>query len=94
MKPRVWKQLLLCSGSLLLTACSEPLPLKLTNAQRARVDSLYTDLVPTLNQEMDSLCDLRFETELDVLVDSLLQERLQEEADLRKRYQAKGQENG
>jgi hypothetical protein len=72
-----------------LTSCSEPPPLRLTSRQRERVDSLYVDSVKVLNREMDSLCDVRFETELSEMVDSLIQLRLDEEALLRQKYQRK-----
>jgi hypothetical protein len=81
--------LLVLTGSGLFVACEEPPPLRLTSRQRERVDSLYVDAVKGLNQEMDSLCSLRYETELPLMVDSLVQVRRSEEARLRKKYQRK-----
>ena len=85
------RNLLICFLFLLVgfTSCSEPPPLRLTSRQKERVDSLYVDSVKVLNREMDSLCDVRFETELSQMIDSLIQLRLQEEALLRQKYQRK-----
>jgi len=79
--------LLVLIGSGLFVACEEPPPLRLTSRQRERVDSLYVNAVKALNEEMDSICTLRYETELPQLVDSLVQVRRSEEARLRKKYQ-------
>lgn len=75
--------LLLAMG---LAACSEPPPLRLTAKQREVVDSMYVDSVKLLNDEMDRLCSIRFVQELPLLVDSLIEVRLEEEARLRKKY--------
>lgn len=72
-----------------LSTCSDPPPLRLTSRQRDRLDSMYVDSVKVLNLEMDSICNGRFATELPLMVDSLIQLRLQEEALLREKYEKK-----
>ena len=58
-------------------------------SQREIVDTLYMNQVEGLAAEMDSLCEVRMATELDRIVDSILQVRRAEEAALRKKYQVK-----
>lgn len=69
-----------------LLACSEPPPLRLTAKQRELVDSMYIDSVKLLNEEMETLCSVRFVKELPALVDSIIEVRLAEEARLREKY--------
>lgn len=82
---------LLLLGLLLLqlTACQEEPPLKLTSTQRDQLDTLYTLEVTKLAEELDSICDQMFRTELEATVDSLLILRKKQERDLRRKYQKK-----
>jgi len=61
----------------LLPACEEE-PLKLSRAHRKIVDSLVQERKIGLRAELDSLCDIRFQDELDQKVDSIYQERREE----------------
>jgi len=47
-------------------------------AQKRMVDTLYARVTPDLRNELDSVCDTRFEIEMQALVDSLLEVRLKE----------------
>jgi hypothetical protein len=72
---------------LMTTSCDEDIPLKLTSAQRDQLDTLFSSQVKDLGIEMDSLCDLLFEQDLDLVVDSIMKVRKAQEEELRKRYQ-------
>lgn len=85
-----WTSMLMfCSLFLVTTACEEDAPLKLTAAQRDQLDTLFTAQIRTLNQELDSLCDQRFEEELDAVVDSIFRLRKAQEKALRQKYKQK-----
>ncbi len=71
------------------TSCREKPPLKLTTRQWARVDTIFTDQLPALRQELDSLCELNYDARLQEAVDSILAVRRREEAELRKRIPRK-----
>ena len=80
----------LSTAALLLTAlllagpgCREKPPLKLTTRQWARVDTLFTEQLPALRAEMDSLCELDFDERVTRAADSLLRIRREEELLLR-----------
>jgi len=79
---RIWLALL--AGSL-TTACTEDPPLSLSGEDRAMVDTLYSRQVDGLRQELDSLCDLLMERELQATIDSMLRVRRAEEEALRRR---------
>ncbi|MEO0340384.1 MAG: hypothetical protein AAF242_14385 [Bacteroidota bacterium] len=82
--------LLICFALLSsFASCSDPIPLKLTSAQRQQVDTLYNAQVEGLLMEMDSLCDAAYENRLPQLIDSILQERRAQEEILRNKYQKK-----
>ena len=82
--------LILCLSVLYnLSACSDPIPLKLTSAQRQQVDTLYNAQVEDLLIETDSLCDAAYENRLPFLIDSILQVRRAQEEILRNKYQNK-----
>lgn len=66
-----------------LSACSEDTPTQLSTAQLQTLDSLITERVPGIRDEMDSLCAVQFDNRLQQLVDSLLNARRLEEARLR-----------
>ncbi len=85
-----WNKLLhlvLLVMALSLASCSDPIPLKLTSAQRQQVDTLYNAQVEGLLMEMDSFCDAAYENRLPYLVDSILQTRRAQEEALRNKYQ-------
>jgi predicted small lipoprotein YifL len=83
-----WATLLILGVLLFSTAaCEDKAPLKLTAAQRDQVDTLFTAQVKSLNAELDSLCQQRYEMELDAVVDSILRVRRAQEQALRKKYQ-------
>ena len=48
------------------------------SADRKIVDSLYRDSINTLKIEIDSLCELNFDKNVALTVDSIMQERLEE----------------
>jgi hypothetical protein len=68
-----------------LSACSEDTPTHLSSLQLQILDSLVTERVPVIRDEMDSLCAAQFDSRLQLLVDSLLIARRMEEARLRER---------
>lgn len=70
-----------------LTSCQETPPLKLTTRQWAKIDTLFTERLPDLRVEMDSVCDLDYDGRLQLAVDSILKVRRKEETELRKRIQ-------
>ncbi len=68
------------------TSCSEPPPLKLTLSQREMADTLYLEKIKTLGPQLDSLCAAKREERLARAVDSILNVRRSEEAELRAKY--------
>lgn len=60
-----------------IQACEEE-PLKLSRAHRKIVDSLVQERKVAVRPELDSLCDLRFATELDQKRDSIVKDRMEE----------------
>ena len=83
----ITKRALFASVFLLLFSCGEKKQAKvrLTSAERIKVDTLYTREVKTLRPYLDSLCDSNFDAMVAQAVDSLLQVRREEEIKLRKR---------
>lgn len=86
------RALLLASVSiflLLITACSggdkNDLNLRLTHAERERIDSIYTNRLDSLRPIWDSLCDASYSNNLELAVDSIITERKEEEVRLRSR---------
>lgn len=78
---RTWVSLIKCLIfvlPILLTNCTEPPPPTLMSADRKIVDSLYRDSINTLKIEIDSLCELNFDNNVALTVDSIMQERLEE----------------
>ncbi|MBV6427037.1 MAG: hypothetical protein KIPDCIKN_01550 [Haliscomenobacter sp.] len=71
-------------------SCSEPPPLKLTLSQREMADTLYLEKVKTLGPQLDSLCAAKREERLARAVDSILNVRRSEEAELRAKYKQPG----
>lgn len=72
------------------TSCSEPPPLKLTLSQREMADTVYLEKVKTLGPQLDSLCAANREERLARAVDSILNVRRSEEAELRAKYKQPG----
>ncbi|MEZ4987871.1 MAG: hypothetical protein R2795_23055 [Saprospiraceae bacterium] len=72
----------------LLTACGGNQPgvnLRLTPAERAQIDTLYRVQLDSLRPVWDSLCTTGRDGRLQQAVDSIVKERLEEEALLRER---------
>ncbi|MGB3546742.1 MAG: hypothetical protein WBA17_07195 [Saprospiraceae bacterium] len=73
---------------LTLAACDgreEKVTIRLTNEQRRRIDTLAAGQIKDLRLRMDSLCVADFEESVTLVTDSIVQERLEEEARLRAR---------
>ena len=77
---------------LMATACGEKKEtrIRLTSAERVKVDTLYSKEVKTLRPYLDSLCEAQFDSLVQRAVDSLLEVRRAEEIRLRNRI-PKGQ---
>ncbi len=58
----------------------------LTRAERAILDSLYRLEVKRLEQELDSLCEARWEALYAQMFDSIMQRRIQERQQLMERF--------
>ncbi len=65
--------LLIYIGSTL--SCSEPPPRTLTLAERKLADSLFQEEVKRLKPQLDSLCELRFDSLVKSALDSMLEVR-------------------
>ena len=59
--------------------------LRLTARERTRIDTIYTQRLDSMRPFWDSLCDLRYQSLVDAALDSIIEERLEEEARLRAR---------
>lgn len=59
--------------------------LRLTARERTRIDTIYSQRLDSLRPIWDSLCDERWPGIVDRAVDSIIQERLEEETKLRAR---------
>lgn len=70
----------------LLNSCTKPPPLKLTSTQRTEVDTLYLRIVNPLGKELDSTCEANRTKKIQVLIDSMKNDRLSEEGKLRLKY--------
>ncbi|RMF04752.1 MAG: hypothetical protein D6772_00165 [Bacteroidetes bacterium] len=80
--------LLACTITTLLTACGGKEPevrLRLTPAERNKIDTIYQERIGVLRLRWDSLCEARFDSIVVHARDSIVQERLEEEAALRRR---------
>lgn len=87
---RVMTTILLGLGVLLLLpACEEEAP-KLSRAQRKIVDSLVQVERVRIRPILDSLCDIRFDTELASKTDSIVQERM---AEIKRKIEADANQN-
>ncbi|MCB9285288.1 MAG: hypothetical protein H6563_14545 [Lewinellaceae bacterium] len=62
----------------LFAACEEDTPETLSWEERSFVDSLFKEEVIKLRPELDSLCDLRFDSLVQFYKDSLWTDRIQE----------------
>ncbi len=60
--------------------------LRLTPMERNRIDTIYTVRLDSLRPIWDSLCDVNHEMMVQAAVDSIVQQRLEEEARLRSRF--------
>ncbi|MEL7220176.1 MAG: hypothetical protein AAGJ93_02590 [Bacteroidota bacterium] len=79
--------LILLAG--VLSACGEQktdVSLRLTHAEKVRIDSIYTHRLDSLRPVWDSLCEARHDVVLKAAIDSIVEERLEEEARLRARF--------
>lgn len=73
----------------LMSACGEQktdVSLRLTHAEKVRIDSIYTHRLDSLRPVWDSLCEARHNLVLKTAIDSIVAERLEEEARLRARF--------
>lgn len=73
---------------LILSACGGKrgeAKVRLSSNERALMDSLYIKEIEVLRPQWDSLCELRYESEVAKAVDSLIKTRLEEEIRLRAR---------
>ena len=71
-----------------ITACSNQktgVSLRLTHAERVLIDSIYTSRLDSLRQAWDSLCEAGYDSALKIALDSIVSERIEEEARLRSR---------
>lgn len=59
--------------------------LRMTPAERSRVDTIYKTRIAILRPQWDSLCDARYPAVVAAARDSIVKERLAEEALLRRR---------
>lgn len=81
--------LLLISLLLTLAACSsdneEKVNIRLTMDERERIDDLVTQDMDSIRPLYDSICKADFADRVSVVIDSIVQRRLEEEARLRAR---------
>ena len=71
-----------------LTACdnqTQNVSLRLTPTERNRIDTLYTSQLDSLRPIWDSLCELHYSRMVELAVDSIVEQRLEEEERLRAR---------
>lgn len=74
--------------SLSLSACGSKetaVNLRLTPTERNRIDTIYTARLDSLRPIWDSLCEINYPVIVEQAVDSIVQQRLEEEARLRAR---------
>lgn len=60
--------------------------LRLTPTERSRIDTLYTARLDSLRPLWDSLCEVNHPKIVEAAVDSIVQQRLEEEVRLRSRF--------
>ena len=80
--------LLLLLAVLLWGACNSKdteVNLRLTPNERNRIDTIYTVRLDSLRPIWDSLCELNYPQMVEEAVDSIVQQRLEEETRLRSR---------
>ena len=63
--------------------------IKLSYSERRVVDTLYNEVVQQLSADMDSLCELNFEKNVQIMIDSILQMRRLDEERLRRKIPIK-----
>ena len=63
--------------------------MRLTSAERVRVDTIVQQRMEVLRPQMDSLCDANFDQWVLEAVDSIIQIRKEEEARLRARIRTR-----
>ena len=73
--------------ALALTSCGDNsnVSLRLTPAERGRIDTLYTAQLDSLRPLWDSMCTQRYDMAVSKAVDSIVQQRMEEEIRLRSR---------
>lgn len=82
------KRAILIAPVLLLFYCKpekEDVKLRLTHAETKLIDSIYTSRIDSLKPIWDSLCITRHDQMLEQALDSIIDQRLAEEAMLRNR---------
>ena len=80
--------LLLLLAVLLWGACNSKdteVNLRLTPNERNRIDTIYTVRLDSLRPIWDSLCEMNYPQMVEEAVDSIVQQRLEEETRLRSR---------
>lgn len=80
--------ILLLLAALLWGACNSKdteVNLRLTPNERNRIDTIYTVRLDSLRPIWDSLCELNYPQMVEEAVDSIVQQRLEEETRLRSR---------
>lgn len=73
-----------------LIACDnqkQNVSLRLTPTERSRIDTLYTAKLDSLRPIWDSLCEQRYDSMVKLALDSIVEQRLEEEERLRARTQ-------
>ncbi|MEL7249399.1 MAG: hypothetical protein AAFO03_13310 [Bacteroidota bacterium] len=80
--------IVLVVAALCWNACGEKeaVNLRLTPMERNRIDTLYTVRLDSLRPIWDSLCEVNHSLVVAAAVDSIVQQRLEEEARLRSRF--------
>ena len=80
--------ILLLLAVLLWGACNSKdteVNLRLTPNERTRIDTIYTVRLDSLRPIWDSLCEMNYPQMVEEAVDSIVQQRLEEETRLRSR---------
>jgi len=61
--------------------------MRITYEERKLIDSFYRKEVALLRPQLDSLCDLRFDSLVNIAIDSIFVERKEEEKRVREKFQ-------
>lgn len=75
-----------------LLACEEEkanVKIKLSYSERRVVDTLYNEAIQSISANLDSLCDVNYEENVQLMTDSILQMRRLDEERLRRKIPIK-----